>query len=42
MFTTIAFVSTAVITFAAGVVVGIYFTCKVIAQGKVPNVKVVG
>lgn len=42
MFTTIAFVSTAVIAFAAGVAVGVYFTCKSIASGKVKDVKVVG
>jgi len=42
MFTSIAFVTTAVIAFAAGVAVGVYFTCKSIASGKVKNVKVVG
>lgn len=42
MFTTIAFISTAVIAFAAGVAVGVYFTCKSIASGKVKNVQVIG
>lgn len=42
MFTSIAFITTAVIAFAVGVAVGVYFTCKVIAQGKVSNVKIVG
>ena len=41
MFTTIAFITTAIIAFAAGVAVGIYVTCKTIASGKVENVKVV-
>jgi len=42
MFTTIAFITTAVIAFVAGWAVGVYFTCKNIASGKVKNVKVVG
>jgi hypothetical protein len=41
MFTTIAFIATAIIAFAAGVGVGVYYTCRVIADGKVENVKVV-
>ena len=42
MFTTIAFVTTVVIAFAAGFAVGVYLTCKSIASGKVKNIKVVG
>jgi hypothetical protein len=41
MFTTIAFVATAIIAFVAGVSLGVYYTCRVIADGKVKNVKVV-
>ena len=41
MFTTIAFVATAIVTFVAGVVTGVYYTSRVIAAGKVENVKVV-
>lgn len=41
MFTSIAFITTSIIAFAAGVGVGVYVTCKVIAQGKIKNVKVV-
>ena len=42
MFTTIAFITTAVIAFAAGVAAGVYYTCKSIASGKVKNVQVRG
>lgn len=38
--TTIAFITTAIIAFAAGIAVGVYFTCKLIAEGKVKNVTV--
>ena len=32
MFTSIAFVTTAIITFVVGVAVGIYIACKVVAK----------
>jgi cell division protein FtsX len=38
--TTIAFITTAILAFAVGVGVGVYFTCKAIASGKVKNVTV--
>jgi hypothetical protein len=40
--TTIAIISVAIISFAVGCSVGVYFTCKAIASGKVTNVKVIG
>ena len=39
--TVIAIITTATLTFFAGVGVGVYFTCKSIASGKVKNVKVI-
>ena len=41
MFTTIAFITTAIVAFAAGAGIGVYYTCRVIADGEVKNVKVV-
>lgn len=38
--TIIAFITAAIIAFAAGIAVGVYFTCKAIASGKVKNVTV--
>jgi hypothetical protein len=41
VFTTIAFVATAIFTFVVGFAAGVYYTARVIAEGKVENVKVV-
>lgn len=40
MFTTIAFVSTVIVAFVVGVAVGVYYSAKAIATGKVENVTV--
>ena len=40
--TTIAIVAVAIITFVVGFAAGVYYTSKVIAEGKVKNVKYTG